>query len=212
MTFKELLFIVGDSPVFTTSVLLAGQPSANGIRRQLDRWAKASKILKLRRGTYAVAEPYTTTLPHKFEVANALKNASYVSLQSALAYYGMIPEYTPVTMSISTGRPEKLTNPMGTFVFRHLKKSMLFGYSEKEIVPGQRALIATPAKALVDLLYLTPNSDHPDYLDELRVTPMPELDFDHLTETAERSGSFKVKRAVRNLKIMWKNESEYVAL
>ena len=212
MKFQELLRIVGDSPIFKTSVLLTGQPSADVIRRQLDRWVKANKIAMLRRGTYVVMEPYAVTHPHQFSVANALRNASYVSLQSALAYYGMIPEYTPVTMSITTGRPEILANSMGRFIFRHVKKSLFCGFGVREITPGQLSLIATPDKALVDLLYLTPYSDQPAYLEELRVTPGSQLELVQLDETAEMCKSKKVLRAVKQLRELWKSESEYVAL
>jgi hypothetical protein len=212
MNFRELLAIVGDEPIFNTSVLLTGQSSAAGIRRQLDRWVKSGKIIMLRRGVYAVADPYAAKHPHSFSIANALRRASYISLESALAYYGMIPEYTPVAMSVTNGRTETLNNSMGRFVFRHLKKSMFFGFKEQEIVPGQTALIATPEKALVDLLYLTPGSDHTNYLSELRITLDTHLNMEQLDKVTEQSGSDKVRRAVTKLKEMSKTESEYVTL
>jgi predicted transcriptional regulator of viral defense system len=212
MTFKELLIIVGNEPIFRTSVLLTGQSSASGIRRQLDRWVKAGKIAMLRRGVYAILEPYALKSPHSFKVANALRRASYVSLESALAYYGMIPEYTPVTMSITTGRPETMMNQMGRFVFRHIKKDMFGGFTERMVLPDQKVLIATPDKALVDLLYMVPESDNTDYLNELRLTPVPQLDMDQLTKTVEQCGSGKVERAVGKLKELWKIENEYVSL
>jgi len=212
MKFEELLFIVGDEPVFRTSVLLTGQSSANGIRRQLDRWVKSGKVVMLRRGVYAIAAPYATKYPHLFRISNELRRASYISLESALAYYGMIPEYTPVAMSVTTGRTETLANTMGRFVFRHLKKEMFFGFKETEIIPGQIALIATPEKALVDLLYLTPNSNQINYLNELRITLMPQLNMEHLDKVVEQSGSDKVRRAVSKLKYLSKTESDYVTL
>ena len=212
MKYNEMLAIVGEAEVFTTASLLAGQPSPRDIRRQLDRWLKAGKIVMLRRGVYAVSAPFARRRPHPFVVANALRTASYVSLQSALAYYGMIPEHTPVTTSITTGRPESLSNPMGRFVFQHVKKPLFSGFAEREIEPGQRALMATPEKALVDLLYLTPGSDTPAYLEELRVTPVPHLDGERLAETAKRCGSKKVIRAISRIQALWKAEKEFVAL
>ena len=212
MTFQELLFITRGGPIFKTSALLTGESSANGIRRQLDRWVKAGKIIMLRRSTYVIAAPYVAEQPHLFRVANALRNASYVSLQSALAYYGMIPEYTPVTTSVATGRPENLRNSQGQFLFRHVKKSMFYGFSEQEIMPRQSALIATPEKAMVDLLYLTPNSDKATYIEELRITPGAQLDLVQLTKMTEQSGSGKVRRAVSLLREFWESESEYISL
>ncbi len=212
MNFQGLLLRVAETPLFTTSYLLAGQTSPEGVRRQLDRWVKAGKVLMLRRGVYAVAAPYHQARPHPFVVANALRRGSYVSLQSALAFYGMIPEHTPVTTSVTTGRPEQLNNAVGRFIFRHVKGALFRGFIEREVAPGQRALIATPEKALVDLLHLTPGSDTPAYLEELRATPVPQLDIARLREMAERSASRKVQRAVERLCGLWQHESEYVAL
>jgi predicted transcriptional regulator of viral defense system len=69
------------------------------VRRQISRWVKVGRLHQLRRGLYALAPPYQKIVPHPFLVANRLVQGSYVSLQSALAHYGMIPEYVPVTYS-----------------------------------------------------------------------------------------------------------------
>jgi hypothetical protein len=212
MKFNELLSVIGDEPVFKTSMLLAGTPSGNVIRRQLDRWVKSGKIVRLRRGVYALASPYAAKHPHPFRIANMLRNASYVSLESALAYYGVIPEFTPVTMSVTTGRPETITNESGKFVFRHIKKSLFFGFDEKEIYPGQTAMIATPEKALVDRLYLTPGSDDYDYLRELRLTLTPYLNMEKLAVVVEQCGSAKIQRAVAKLAEISRAEGEYIEL
>lgn len=207
MKWQELLSKVSEEPVFSASVLLAGEASPTGIRRQLDRWVKAGNLVMLRRGVYSVAAPYACRMTHPFAIANRLRESSYVSLQSALAYYGMIPEHTPVTTSITTARPEHLETPAGRFDFRHLKTALFFGYVEREIAPGQRAVIATPEKALLDLLYLTPGSDAAPYLVELRVEPSSAFSTARLTDTATRMKSAKVLRAVKCLDALWASES-----
>jgi predicted transcriptional regulator of viral defense system len=200
MKWSEVLTIARDRPVFPSSFLLAGLGSATAVRRQLDRWVKSGRLLRLRRGVYAVALPYRVEAPHPFLVANHLRKPSYVSLQSALSHYGMIPEFVPVTTSITTGRPEELDTPLGRFLFRHLKKSAFFGYTQTEISRGQPVFLATPEKALLDLLYLTPGSDSPAYLNELRFEPTDRFDWDILRKQAERIGSRKLKRAVELLR------------
>ena len=102
-------------------------------------------------------------------MANRLKRASSVSLQSALEFHGLIPEYVPSVTSITTGRPEELVTSFGTFIYKHIKKELFSGYRIVDVGEGQSAFIATPEKALLDLLYLTPGSDNPDYLGELRL-------------------------------------------
>jgi predicted transcriptional regulator of viral defense system len=74
--------------------------------------------------------PYAKVSAHPFVIANVLQRASYVSLQSALSHYGMIPEYLPLTTSVGTGRPEELGTDAGRFLFRHISKKRFIGFSD----------------------------------------------------------------------------------
>ena len=105
MYFDRLIEIVQDEPVFETGLLLAGDVDPNHIRRQLTRWVKAKKIYQLRRGLYTLAPPYQRVKPHPFAIANRLVPGSYVSGQSALAHFGLIPEYVPTVVSVCSSRP-----------------------------------------------------------------------------------------------------------
>lgn len=154
---------------------------------------------------YLLSNLYSKTPAHPFAVANALKKASYVSLQSALAHHAMIPEYVPVTTSVTTGRPEELVTPIGRFQFRHVRVPLLSGFGEMEIARGQTALLASPEKALVDLLYLTPHSDRVEYLRELRLEKPHGLDLEGLRAVVENSRSAKIERAVERILGLWKN-------
>ena len=90
--------------LFRTGDILAGEKNPQDVRRQLDRWVKAGKITQLRREVYLLQKPYRTVSPHPFLTANLLRRASYISLQSALSHYGMIPEHVPVVTSVTGGR------------------------------------------------------------------------------------------------------------
>ena len=111
MKLASLLAIVGDQPVFETGFLLAGDVDPADLRRQLSRWVTSGHLVQLRRGLYALAPPYRKTEPHPFLVANRLVRGSYVSLQSALAHHGLIPEHVSVTTSVTSGRPQHRENP-----------------------------------------------------------------------------------------------------
>ena len=100
MEFNRVIEIVQDEPVFETGLLLAGHVDPNNIRRQLTRWTKSGRIYQLRRGLYALAPPYQKVKPHPFYVANRLVRGSYVSCQSALTFYGLIPESVPTAVSV----------------------------------------------------------------------------------------------------------------
>jgi predicted transcriptional regulator of viral defense system len=156
MKWEELLRQVADEPVFRTGFLAGSGESLLALRLQLSRWVKTGKLLQLAKGLYALAEPYRKRTPHPFVLANAMKKASYVSLQSALGHFGMIPEHVPTVTSVTTRRPARVETPLGRFLFRHVKKSWFCGYQQVDLGSGQRAFVATPEKALLDLVYLTP--------------------------------------------------------
>jgi predicted transcriptional regulator of viral defense system len=149
----------------------------------------------LRRGLYALSPPFQKIKPHPFLVANHLVNASYVSLQSALAHYGLIPEYTPVVTSVTTGRPGRWDTPLGSYEFRHVKTELFRGYRLVEVNPGQQAFVASPEKALLDLIYLQPGGDSPDYLRELRLQNLERLELDELRRQTDLARSPKLRRA-----------------
>jgi predicted transcriptional regulator of viral defense system len=197
MKWESLLALVADEAVFTSAFLLAGDVSARQVRLQLSRWVKAGRLLQLRRGLYALAPTWRKVEPHPFLIANRLQRGSYVSLQSALAFFGIIPEHVPIVTSVGLGRPETVRNSLGAFQFQHLAKGLLFGYSRIEVAPRQFAFVASPEKALLDLVHLTPGADSPEYLRELRLQNPSAISVSTLDELAQRSGKPKLSRAAR---------------
>jgi len=205
MKFEKLLAAVGNQPVFETGLLLAGDVNRAEVSRQLSRWVQAGKIRQLRRGLYTLAPPYQNTPPHPFVIANALMPGSYVSLQSALAFYGLIPEHAPRTLSVTTLRS---MNWNGGFHFQRLAPHLFFGYQLVDLSAGQQAFIATPEKALLDLARLTPSADSPDYLNQLRLQNLERLKLERLLEFAERAGKPKWKRVARQIAELARQEAE----
>jgi hypothetical protein len=197
MKLAALLAIVGDQPVFETGFLLAGDVDPKDLRRQLSRWVASGHIVQLRRGLYALAPPYRRTEPHPFVVANRLVRGSYVSLQSALAHHGLIPEHVPVITSVTTGRPQQRENAFGSFQYHHCPPERLTGYRTESLGGGQEALVATPAKALADLVHLVPGADSRAYLSQLRLTGLETLGPELLEPTVDDRP--KVRRAFRRL-------------
>jgi hypothetical protein len=195
MTFPELLSIVGSEPVFESSLLLAGNVQAPAVQQQLSRWVRAGRLQCLRRGLYSLAPPYRKVVPHPFVVSNALFPGSYVSCQSALSHYGMIPEHVPVATSVGPGRPREVATPAGRYAHQFLAPRLRWGSREEVLGHGQHARVALPEKALLDLLHLTPRCDDPPYLDELRLQRLGVLDGESLLAAAERTGEPRLRRA-----------------
>jgi len=198
MEFDSLLKLIGDDPVFESSLLLAGNIDPKLVRLQLTRWVNSGRIYQLRRGLYSIAPPYQKTRPHPFLIANHLQRASYVSLQSALAFYSLIPEAVNTTVSVTTGRPERLETPLGLYEFRHIKTDLLLGYQMTDL-GEQSALVATPEKALLDLIYLTPGGESPNYLRELRLQNVDLLDLDILKKQSAVFDTPKMSKSVKNI-------------
>lgn len=195
MKWEQLLSAVGQEPVFGTGFLAASCQNMRDVRPQLSRWVKAGRLIQLRKGLYTLAQPYRKVAPHPFVIANAMRKASYVSLQSALAFHGMIPEHVPSVMSTTTQRPEQVDTALGRFLFRHIKKDWFHGYRQAELGQGQKAFVAIPEKALLDILYLTPDSADRDFLQELRLQNLEQLDSQTVLDMANASGSKKLRLA-----------------
>jgi predicted transcriptional regulator of viral defense system len=208
MEFQRLLEIAGNEPIFETGLLLAGDVSQAEVQRQLSRWTEAGKLYQLRRGVYALAPPFQKTQPHPFTVANHLMRGSYVSCQSALSYYSLIPEYTPVTTSVTTGRAGQWNTPLGSYTYRRIQTKLLHGYRLIEVGGDQSAFVAIPEKALLDLIYLQPGGDAPDYLAELRLQNLDRLNLAELDLLAERIDSPKLCRAAAHVRKLAQAEAE----
>ncbi len=213
MEFEQLVKIAGDEPVFETGLILAGNVDPRDVLLQLSRWTRAGRIYQLRRGLYTLAPPYQKVQPHPFLVANMMVHASYVSCQSALEFHGLIPEHVPVIVSVTTLRPGRWETPLGAFEFRHLKKALFAGYKLTDLAGRQKAFVATPEKALLDLIYLQPGADDGAYLNELRLHSLETLDIDRLHRLALDSGSPKLLRAATRISLLAEKEAgEYRTL
>lgn len=188
MKYEELLRLVGDEPVFSTSILATGV-SLPAIRVHLSRWVKAGRLIQLRRGLYMPARPYRKIEPHPFLLANRVMTPSYVSLESALAFHGMIPEHTASIISITTRRPTVFESPVGRFLYRHLSPVRFWGFTREEVASGQYAFVARPEKALLDLIFLTPAGHSPEFLQELRLQNLDKFNAEELNRAVKKMGN-----------------------
>lgn len=208
MRFDELLGIVGDEPVFETGLLLAGVGDIQGVQRQLSVWVKAGRLIKLRRGLYAVAPPHRTRPPEPFTVSNRLVRPSYVSLESALHFHELIPDVPFGVTGITTGKQGSRETPIGRYVYHHVSADRFWGAELREVARGERALIARPEKALIDLLYLVPRSDDPAFVRQLRLQNTDVLDDRALEQMVGRFGSPKVARGINHVRTVVREDRE----
>jgi predicted transcriptional regulator of viral defense system len=213
MYFQQVANQLSNLPLFESELLYAGAESPQQVQRQLVDWVRTGKVVQLRRGLYTLTKPYQLTPPHSYVIANQLVHGSYVSLHTALAHYDLIPEHVTVVTSVTTGRPGVWQNPYGYFHYQHIQPTFFFGFQYRQVTATQWAYLATPEKALLDLIYLTPDGDDPAYIGALRLQNLDQLDLARLTAYVERANRPKLKRALSHILQVVKEElTEYVPL
>ncbi len=143
----------------------------------VNRALRSGELVRLRRGRYRLAAPIAGSWPHPFVVAQALRPGSYISLESALGYHGLIPEAVPSTLSVAPGRryEEMLVPDLGGFRFwpLALNPGYFLEAVERVLFDGQAALVARPLRALLDRCCLL-RLDWPglgELMESLRIEP-----------------------------------------
>ncbi len=126
------------------------------IRSQLSRWAKSGKLVELRKGYYLLPKKLKQ-FPPLFYIANMIYIPSYISIQSALSFYNLIPEAVYSITSITTRTTYEIKNKVGNFIYRKIKNNLFFDYIMITI-NNYPVFIAKPEKALLDMIYI----DHID--------------------------------------------------
>jgi len=136
-------------------------------RQRLSEWINKGYLKKIVNGFYFFTE---RKIDEKllFYFANTLYHPSYVSMESALSYYNIIPEGVYNITSVSTRRTRELNSPAGKFFYHKIKNSMFFGY---RIIRFKSYFykIAEPEKSIIDTLYLNNQFDNEESIYELRI-------------------------------------------
>lgn len=172
--FRNKMF---DLACFNVNQVYAWRPDFD--RNNLSRWVKKGLLIRLRKGYYAFPE-YTSRAGYAFYFANRIYRPSYISLHSALSFYGMIPEAVVQITSVTPLKTAYFANESGEYSYKSLKESLFFGYELKPFDDGKTMHIARPEKALLDLLYLYPFYNTIRDMEDLR------MDEDFFQETLNK--------------------------
>ena len=177
-------------------------------RSALTRWLAMGYIVQLKNGVYAFKE-WTSTHGVDMIAANLMYRPSYISLHSALAHYGMIPEFVAHTTSVTTLKTASFNNELGTFAYRHLKAEFFWGYRFIDSASQRKILMASPEKALLDLLYLTPGLKSEDDMLQLRLDEdymASEFDLDQVRLYLDRFNSKALNKRFNTLQKVYFND------
>ncbi len=202
MKYEELLNTFADRPFFETADLLTMFPEKEAqVLPRLSRWVAAGKLVRLRRGKYVLPTQFRTRVPHPFHISNFLYSPSYISLQTALEYYQLIPEHTPLIQAVTTRDTRHWDTPLGIFHYHSLKTDRFSGYESIQlgIQSQETALIASPEKALVDICLLNSGEWDVTRWSSLRLQNTERLDPDVLLDYSRIIPSQKLVRGMEAL-------------
>ncbi|MDL2231145.1 hypothetical protein LJB85_00200 [Porphyromonadaceae bacterium OttesenSCG-928-L07] len=115
------------------------------------------RIIRLKRGLYVVSPDISKQLLSIELIANHIYGPSYVSMESALRYYGLIPEQVYTVRSMTINRSKKFENPIGNFEYITTNENYYSVGIKQQIIENRYSfLIARPEKALCDMIITTP--------------------------------------------------------
>ncbi len=123
-------------------------------RSKVTHLLQSGEIIRIKKGIYIFGPERRRSLVNLEILANQLYGPSYVSLEYALAFYGFIPEFVAEVTSVTTKRQKMYETPIGRFSYTPIPTKLFStGFTLLQVADYGSALIATPEKALADLLY-----------------------------------------------------------
>ena len=141
---------------FTNSALKLLLGNYSSPNDKISSLMASGDIIQIKKGLYVVSEDYRSKKISKEIIANLIFGPSYLSLDFALSYYGIIPERVAITTSITTKRGKYFSTTFGNFYYIHASYEYYsIGISHEKIEDKFNFLIASPEKALCDKIVFT---------------------------------------------------------
>ena len=201
MIFEEFRKEFIDQICFTSNQVYAWYPAFD--KNNLSRWVKKGYLIKLKNDLYTFAELRDINNIQLY-IANRMYRPSYISLHSAMAFHGLIPESIVQTTSVSTMKTKRFENALGSFSYKKLKTQLFFGYTHLQFTKDKTILMALPEKAILDLLYLYPFYNTKSELLNLRLDEEMLNEVIQLDRFQEFLSSFKNKALNKRADLFFK--------
>ena len=155
-TITEIAFDQARGGVFTReqAALWVGSGGAR-LDGLLKRAVASREVLRVRRGLYCLSDRYMRRRINPLELAQLIHGPSYVSLETALSQHGWIPEGVHAVTNVTLGRSRAFDTPIGLFSFTRVpQRRLLAGVRRVPVEGGGAFFLATPLKALADLVHV----------------------------------------------------------
>lgn len=150
--------------IFSPSDLLLVDPSFR--MPTLYDWESKNLVTKIRNDYYVFFD-FNPSDKDYYLIANGIYSPSYVSLESALNYYSIIPESVVRTTSVTTNKTNSFETKFGIYDYSTVNSSLFFGYKILKHSPHE-ILISTLEKTILDYLYLNSSINSVVDFEELR--------------------------------------------
>lgn len=198
MKFDDLRLKIKETGIFSFEDIFKWFPESNRqtIKNQLRNWVLKGYLLRLKRNLYFLKE---TKLEDELILANRLYQPSYVSLESALNYYGILPDVPFSVTSVTSKKTQEFKNQFGLFLYRSLKPELFFGWQEIGVGEDQSYKIAKPEKALFDFVYLNQNSFGESFPQEERFSFTKDFNWQEFKKYASLVKTTKFRKLVEKL-------------
>ncbi len=170
---------------------------------QVKRALKEGYLTRLKKGIYRRGNYLEKTKPHPFEMAHALYWPSYISLESALSYHGLIPEAVLNTTCVTTQKSTTTKNKFGFFTYHKIPAVKFFLGVTREEENESIFFIATPWKAITDYVYCYKKDwiDKTPLVESLRIdlSSLPPLTIEFSKELSTFYHSMRINRFLEGI-------------
>jgi len=122
------------------------------LKNNLTRWIKKGRFARIKRELYEFIEPASQAAIPDLYIANKIYSPSYISLETALSIYSIIPDVAFQVTSVTTRQTRTFKNKYGAFFYRTCQKNAFRGYKIMNY-EGFKVFIADKEKAFVDFIY-----------------------------------------------------------
>jgi len=171
-------------------------------RRRLSEWQKKGYIIKIIKGYYIFSD-VDIDEPRLWAIANKIYKPSYISFESALSHYRLIPESIFMITSASTRRTIMFETPVAKFSYRTIKPALFFGYS----LLSDGTKMAYMEKAILDYFYLNSSVRSADDFASLRLNRQEiqiRVNVELLTGFLERFNHKRLSKTIKHF-LGWLN-------
>ncbi len=186
MNWNDLLTRFKQQPLFDAAKLAGFTDPDSKVKEQVVCWIHEKKLVKVHQWWCMIEKPWRETEIPLPVVANYVLHPSYLSVEWALQYYDMIPDFVPNPTSITICRRMLFSALDAIFIYHHVPVDFFHGHSQDK-VDDFKINIACPEKALLDKIYifLQANPFSLKWLEEIKLQNLDDFDLKKFKQLAE---------------------------